>query len=239
MSLHVSVTSLCCLMFEKFCYPFLEVSHGRKTSPDLTLRCLQLFCPPTSICSASASQDGTTAPTMIYTWTTYIQVLYIWVTHLLIFLISRFFSCGFSCFFLCDTQTGTEVRPEPDYDRVLLRVMHLYEEGEDPELSKPVTINLKVRIQKRQKKASTCRCHTVPCKSIHSSWTFKYLFHVTTTKLCLFSQDFPWQTLFLWSGCFEGLGGSKRPGGAFSYRDLEYHKSAKVEVENCRFFWEK
>lgn len=39
--------------------------------------------------------------------------------------------------------SGTEVRSEPDYDRVLLRVMHLYEEGEDPELSKPVTINLK------------------------------------------------------------------------------------------------
>uniref|UniRef100_A0A7N6A054 Alpha-mannosidase n=1 Tax=Anabas testudineus TaxID=64144 RepID=A0A7N6A054_ANATE len=30
---------------------------------------------------------------------------------------------------------------EPDYDRVLLRIMHLYEEGEDPELSKPVSIN--------------------------------------------------------------------------------------------------
>ncbi|KAG7260811.1 hypothetical protein CRUP_015652 [Coryphaenoides rupestris] len=32
---------------------------------------------------------------------------------------------------------------EPDYDRVLLRIMHLFEEGEDPELSRPVSIDLK------------------------------------------------------------------------------------------------
>ncbi|KAM3850509.1 epididymis-specific alpha-mannosidase [Diretmus argenteus] len=36
-----------------------------------------------------------------------------------------------------------ELRSEPDYDRVLLRIMHLFEEGEDPDLSKPVSINLK------------------------------------------------------------------------------------------------
>lgn len=39
---------------------------------------------------------------------------------------------------------GEDLHSEPDYDRVLLRLMHLYEEGEEPELSKPVTINLKV-----------------------------------------------------------------------------------------------
>ncbi|MEQ2219810.1 hypothetical protein XENOCAPTIV_024590, partial [Xenoophorus captivus] len=36
-----------------------------------------------------------------------------------------------------------EVQSEPDYDRVLLRVMHLFEEEEDSKLSKPVTVNLK------------------------------------------------------------------------------------------------
>ncbi|XP_078147934.1 epididymis-specific alpha-mannosidase [Centroberyx gerrardi] len=44
---------------------------------------------------------------------------------------------------LSHIDSGKDLRSEPDYDRVLLRIMHLFEEGEDPDLSKPVSINLK------------------------------------------------------------------------------------------------
>lgn len=37
----------------------------------------------------------------------------------------------------------SDFRSEPNYDRVLLRIMHLFEEGEDPELAQPVSIDLK------------------------------------------------------------------------------------------------
>ncbi len=46
-----------------------------------------------------------------------------------------------------DVHLGKDLHSEPDFDRVLLRIMHLFEEGEDPELSKPVTINLKVFLE--------------------------------------------------------------------------------------------
>uniref|UniRef100_A0A3Q3WNI9 Alpha-mannosidase n=1 Tax=Mola mola TaxID=94237 RepID=A0A3Q3WNI9_MOLML len=46
-----------------------------------------------------------------------------------------------------DLHLSRDLHSEPDYDRVLLRLMHLYEEGEEPELSKPVTLNLKDVLQ--------------------------------------------------------------------------------------------
>lgn len=48
---------------------------------------------------------------------------------------------------LSHLHSGVASPSEPDYNRVLMRIMHLFEEGEDPELSKPVTINLKDALQ--------------------------------------------------------------------------------------------
>lgn len=50
-----------------------------------------------------------------------------------------------------DIYPGKDLHSDPDYGRVLLRIMHLFEEGEDPELSKPVTINLKVCLKVQPK----------------------------------------------------------------------------------------
>ncbi|XP_068164204.1 epididymis-specific alpha-mannosidase isoform X2 [Antennarius striatus] len=44
-------------------------------------------------------------------------------------------------------RSGKDSHSEPDYNRVWLRIMHLFEEGEDTELSKPVSINLKDVLQ--------------------------------------------------------------------------------------------
>ncbi|XP_068443949.1 epididymis-specific alpha-mannosidase isoform X1 [Clinocottus analis] len=48
---------------------------------------------------------------------------------------------------LSHINSGKDLHSEPDFNRVLMRIMHLFEEGEDPELSKPVTINLKDVLQ--------------------------------------------------------------------------------------------
>ncbi|XP_056431544.1 epididymis-specific alpha-mannosidase [Gadus chalcogrammus] len=44
---------------------------------------------------------------------------------------------------LLHLDSGPGLRPQPDYERVLMRIMHLFEEGEDPEFSKPVSVDLK------------------------------------------------------------------------------------------------
>lgn len=41
---------------------------------------------------------------------------------------------------------GKQKQGDADFSRVLLRIRHLYEVGEDPVLSQPVTVNLKVNL---------------------------------------------------------------------------------------------
>lgn len=41
---------------------------------------------------------------------------------------------------------GKQKQGDADFSRVLLRIRHLYEVGEDPVLSQPVMVNLKVNV---------------------------------------------------------------------------------------------
>lgn len=41
---------------------------------------------------------------------------------------------------------GKQKQGDADFSRVLLRIRHLYEVGEDPVLSQPVMVNLKVNL---------------------------------------------------------------------------------------------
>ncbi|CAH6977974.1 epididymis-specific alpha-mannosidase [Phodopus roborovskii] len=48
---------------------------------------------------------------------------------------------------LKNLQTGPPGKPQANLQRMLLRLHHLYEEGEDPDLSQPVSVDLKVALQ--------------------------------------------------------------------------------------------
>ncbi|XP_005744980.1 epididymis-specific alpha-mannosidase isoform X1 [Pundamilia nyererei] len=67
--------------------------------------------------------------------------------HLLSLSVPGWNYCSNHSVHLSHIQSGKDLHSQPDYDRILLRIMHLFEEGEDPELSKPVTINLKEALQ--------------------------------------------------------------------------------------------
>uniref|UniRef100_A0A8C8J5L3 Alpha-mannosidase n=1 Tax=Oncorhynchus tshawytscha TaxID=74940 RepID=A0A8C8J5L3_ONCTS len=63
--------------------------------------------------------------------------------HLLTLSVPGWFYNSNHTLHLRNMETGTPGSTQPDYDRVLLRIMHLYEKGEDPVLSQPSTINMK------------------------------------------------------------------------------------------------
>ncbi|XP_045081396.1 epididymis-specific alpha-mannosidase-like [Coregonus clupeaformis] len=63
--------------------------------------------------------------------------------HLLTFSVPGWVYSSNHTLHLHNIETGTPGSTQPDYDRVLLRIMHLYEKGEDPVLSQPATINMK------------------------------------------------------------------------------------------------
>ncbi|XP_036618743.1 epididymis-specific alpha-mannosidase [Trichosurus vulpecula] len=82
-------------------------------------------------------------------------------------------------------QKGYRKKSDPDLNRVLLRICHLYEAGEDPDLSQPVTVNLKSLLRNLGTVAS------VEERSLTGTWDVKDLNRWKWQTARFEGQDFP------------------------------------------------